>query len=115
MRPTNSVAVFAIAVLLLVLIVAFALDMPSTLPPLVNAEPATSFQLPISPPQPPTPTARFDEYKIAEPETPQKIAKSIQPPDPLDVASRPIPPDTPPNPSVKSEVARIKLMELENA
>ncbi len=118
MRPINLVAVFAIAMLLFVLTVAFALDMPPTLTPPVNAEPATGFQPPASPPQPPAPTARFDEYQVA-PETPQKIAKSIQPPEPLDVASCPVPPDTLPNPSVKSdlsaEVAKIKLMELENA
>ena len=115
MRPSNLVAVFAIAILLFVLAVVSALDMPSTPP--VNAEPVAS-QPSVPSQQPSAPAARFDEYRVA-PETPQEIAKSIQPPEPLDIASRSIPPDTSLNPNVKSdlsaEMAKMRLMELENA
>ena len=115
-RPINSVGI-AIAIPLFVLIAAFALNTPPTP---VNAEPATGFQPPVSPP-PPAPATRLDECQIAasEPETPQKIVEPIQPPEPPDTALRPIPPDDPLTLNIKSdlsaEVARIKLMELENA
>ncbi len=112
MRPSNLVA---IAILLFVLAVASALDMPPTPP--VNAE-SVAFQPSVPSQQPSAPAARFDEYDVA-PKTPQEIAESIQPSEPLDIASRPIPPDTSPNPSVKSdlsaEAAKMRLMELENA
>ena len=118
MRPISSV-ILATAIPLFALIGAFALNIPPTPPPPVNAEPAIGFQPPVSPPQPSAPTARFDEYQVA-PETPQrKTVESIQLPEPLDKAPYPISPEASLNPSIKpdlsAEMAKMKLMELENA